>query len=367
LQYDYLVIALGSETRFFGMTEVEKHSFTMKSIDDAIVLRNHVLSILEQANLEKENRHLTKSLLTFIVVGGGFNGIETVGELSDFVRETIKGFYKDIYMSDVRIILVSATDKILEQVDEKLGEWALQKLKERDVEFIMNKHVVGATSTSAKLNDGVIIPCYTIVWAAGVTPTDLVAGLSCEHDKRHGIVVNNYLEVLGHEGEVYALGDCASIPDPHTGKPYPPTAQHAIREAKVAAKNLIYQIDGKQNKKIKFDYKTKGMMAEIGKRTGVATIFGFKMHGFLAWWLWRTYYLANLPTIKKKLKVMSDWTADLIYKPDVAMIKKYMYERHEKEEEIGEDRKDIHKQGDGSVHDKAEKNEDDSSKKVQTK
>ena len=177
---------------------------------------------------------MTKSLLTFIVVGGGFNGIETVGELSDFVKETIKGFYKDIYMSDVRVILVSATDKILEQVDEKLGEWALQKLKERDVEFIMNKHVVGATSTSAKLNDGVIIPCYTIVWAAGVTPTDLVAGLSCEHDKRHGIVVNNYLEVLGHEGEVYALGDCASIPNPHTGKPYPPTAQHAIREAKVA-------------------------------------------------------------------------------------------------------------------------------------
>ena len=170
------------------------------------------------------------------------------------------------------------------------------------------------------MNDGVIIPCYTIVWAAGVTPTDLVAGLSCEHDKRHGIVVNNYLEVLGHEGEVYALGDCASIPDPHTGKPYPPTAQHAIREAKVAAKNLIYQIDEKQNKKIKFDYKTKGMMAEIGKRTGVATIFGFKMHGFLAWWLWRTYYLANLPTIKKKLKVMSDWTADSIYRPDVAMI-----------------------------------------------
>jgi NADH:ubiquinone reductase (H+-translocating) len=368
LQYDYLVIALGSETRFFGMTEVEKHSFTMKSIDDAIILRNHVLSILEQANLEKENRHLTKSLLTFIVVGGGFNGIETVGELNDFVRETIKGFYKDIYMPDVRIILVSATDKILEQVDEKLGEWALQKLKERDVEFIMNKHVVGATSTSAKLNDGVIIPCYTIVWAAGVIPTDLVAGLSCEHDKRHGIVVNNYLEVLGHEGEVYALGDCASIPDPHTGKPYPPTAQHAIREAKVAAKNLIYQIDEKQNKKIKFDYKTKGMMAEIGKRTGVATIFGFKMHGFLAWWLWRTYYLANLPTIKKKLKVMSDWTADLIYKPDVAMIKKYMYEQHEKEEEIGEeDKKDIHKQGDGSVHDKGEKNENDSSKKVQTK
>ena len=338
LKYDYLVIALGSETRFFGMTEVEKHSFTMKSIDDAIAIRNHILSVLEQANLEKENRHLTKSLLTFIVVGGGFNGVETVGELNDFVRETIRTYYKDIYMSDVRVILVSATDKILEQVDEKLGDWALQRLKQKGVEFIMSRHVVGATPNSAKLDDGMVIPCYTIVWAAGVTPTDFVASLSCEHDKRHAVLVNNYLEVLGHEGEVYSLGDCASITNPRTGKPYPPTAQHAVREAKVAAKNIICDIEGKENKKIKFDYKTKGMMAEIGKRTGVATLFGFKVHGFLAWWLWRTYYLGNLPTIKKKLKVMSDWTMDLIYKPDVSMIKKQtLFTREEqREKEEGE-------------------------------
>jgi len=340
LKYDYLVIALGSETRFFGMTEVEKHSFTMKSIDDAIAVRNHILSILEQASLEKENRHLIKSLLTFIVVGGGFNGVETVGELNDFVRETIRTYYKDIYMSDVRVILVSATDKILEQVDGKLGDWALQKLKQKGVEFIMSRHVVGATSTSAKLDDGMVIPCYTIVWAAGVTPTDLVASLSCEHDKRHAVLVNNCLEVLGHEGEVYSLGDCASITNPHTGKPYPPTAQHAVREAKVAAKNIIYDIEGKENKKIKFDYKTKGMMAEIGKRTGVATLFGFKVHGFLAWWLWRTYYLGNLPTIKKKLKVMGDWTMDLIYKPDVSMIKKQtlLIGAKQQEKENGEEK-----------------------------
>jgi NADH:ubiquinone reductase (H+-translocating) len=257
-----------------------------------------------------------------VVVGGGFNGIETVGELNDFVRETIRAYYKSIYMSDVRVILVSATDKILEQVDEKLGEWALQKLKAKGVEFMMNKHVVGATATTAKLDDGMIIPCHTVIWAAGVTPTDLVASLSCEHDKKHAIVVNNFLEIKGYEGEAYALGDCASITDPHTGKSYPPTAQHAVEEAKVAAKNIIYDIEHKQNKKVKFDYKTKGMMAEIGKRTGVATLFGFKVHGFLAWWIWRTYYLSNLPTIKKKLKVMGDWTMDLIYKPDVAMIKK---------------------------------------------
>src|ERR671930_2087571 len=313
------------------MAEVKKHSFTLKSIDDAIAVRNHILSILEQANIEQGNRELTKSLLTFVVVGGGFNGVETVGEINDFVRETIRAYYKDIYMSDVRVILVSATNKILEEVDEKLGEWALQKLKAKGFEFIMNKHVVGATATTAKLDDGMIIPCYTLVWAAGVTSTDLIASLSCEHDKRHAIVVNNFLEVKGYEGQVYALGDCASITDPHTGKPYPPTAQHAVREAKVTAKNIIFDIEGKQNKKVKFDYKTKGMMAEIGKRTGVATLFGFKVHGFLAWWIWRTYYLMNLPTIKKKLKVIGDWTMDLIYKPDVAMIKKQIPIREEKQ------------------------------------
>jgi NADH:ubiquinone reductase (H+-translocating) len=322
LAYDYLVIALGSETRFFGMTDVKMHSFTMKSIDDAIAVRNHILSILEQANIERENRDLTKSLLTFVVVGGGFNGIETVGEINDFIRETVRTYYKNIYMSDIRVILVNAGDKILEQVDEKLGQWALQRLKAKDVEFIMNKQVAGATATTAKLDDGVIIPCHTLIWAAGVTPTDLIASLSCEHDKKHAVVVNSFLELKGYEAQVYALGDCASITDPHTGTPYPPTAQHAVKEAKVVAKNIIYEIEGKQNKKIKFDYKTRGMMAEIGKRTGVATLFGFKVHGFLAWWIWRTYYLSNLPTMKKKLKVMGDWTMDLIYRPDVAMIKK---------------------------------------------
>ena len=122
---------------------------------------------------------------------------------------------------------------------------------------------------------------------------------------------------------MYALGDCASITDPHTEKPYPPTAQHAIRQGKVGAKNIISSVEGKR-KKQKFDYNTKGMMAEIGKRTRVAKLFGFKIHGFVAWWLWRTFYLSNLPTIKKKLKVMGDWTADLLFKQDVAVVKSYM-------------------------------------------
>jgi NADH dehydrogenase len=339
-EYDYLVITLGSQTKFFGMKDVEQYSFTMKSIEDAISIRNHILSLLEQANLEKDNRQLAKQLLTFVIVGGGFNGVETVGEINDFVRQTIKGFYKNIYMSDVRVILINAGEKILEQVDEELGEYALKRLKNKAVEFIMNTDVVAATPSSVKLKNGLTIPCYTVIWAAGITPTKLIADLACEHDKGHRLVANNYLEIPGYEN-VFALGDCASIFDPHTKKPYPPTAQHAIKQGEVAAKNIIYSIDGNESKKIKFDYQTKGMMAEIGKRTGVATIFGIKVHGFMAWWLWRTYYLAILPTSRKKLKILSDWTMDLIYKPDVAMIKKFIKdEEDEQEEKVEEQQKE---------------------------
>jgi NADH dehydrogenase len=329
LKYDYLVIALGSENNFFGNKDIENNSFTMKSIDDAIALRNHIIRILEQANLEQDNHDLRKSLLTFVVVGGGFSGIETVGSVNDFVRDTIRQYYPNIYMTDVRVILVSATDKILEQIDEGLGKFALEKLEENGVEFIMNSKVKGASKEKAKLDNDSEIPCYTIIWTAGVTQNELVVNLNCEHAKGHRILANNYLEVKNYENEVYALGDCASVTDPYTGKPYPPTAQHAIRQSDIVADNIMLSIYAKrrgkekleEDRKKKFDYKTKGMMAQIGKRTGVAILFGkIKLHGFLAWWLWRTYYLANLPTIKKKLKVIGDWTSDVLFKPDVSQV-----------------------------------------------
>src|SRR5439155_10687440 len=333
VKYDYIVIALGSENNFFKMSDVQRCCFTMKGIDDAILLRNHIINVLEQASLEEDNIELRKSLLTFVVAGGGFNGVETVGAINDFIRESVKDYYKNIDMSELRVILIDSEDKLLAEVDEELGEFALEKLRVSGVEFMMRCPVSGATPNSIKLYDGTIIPCYTLIWSAGVTPSKLVAGLPCEHDRGHRIVANNYLEVPGYSG-VYVLGDCASITDRHTGKPYPPTAQHAIRQGKVAAKNIISALKGeKEDKyKVKFDYKTKGMMAEIGKRDGVAILFNkFKLHGFVAWWLWRTYYLANLPTARKKLKVLGDWISDLIFKPDVSMITREEKESGEKQ------------------------------------
>ena len=288
VKYDYLVIALGSENNFFKMSDVKRWSFTMKSINDAIILRNHIINVLEQASIEEDNIEPRKSLLTFVVAGGGFNGVETVGAINDFIRESIKDYYKNIHMSEVRVILIDSNEKLLAEVDEELGEFALEKLKVSGVEFMMKCPVTGATPNTIMLYNGTIIPSYTLIWSAGVTPSKLVAELPCEHDRGHRIVANNYLEVPGYNG-VYVLGDCASITDPHTGKPYPPTAQHAIRQGKVAAKNIISALKGEKGdkNKIKFDYKTKGMMAEIGKRDGVAILFNkFKLHGFLAWWLW---------------------------------------------------------------------------------
>jgi NADH:ubiquinone reductase (H+-translocating) len=336
VKYDYLVIALGSENNFFKMSDVKRWSFTMKSINDAIILRNHIINVLEQASIEEVNIELRKSLLTFVVAGGGFNGVETVGAINDFIRESIKDYYKNIHMSEVRVILIDSNEKLLAEVDEELGEFALEKLKVSGVEFMMKCPVTGATPNTIMLYNGTIIPCYTLIWSAGVTPSKLVAELPCEHDRGHRIVANNYSEVPGYNG-VYVLGDCASITDPHTGKPYPPTAQHAIRQGKVAAKNIISALKGEKGdkNKIKFDYKTKGMMAEIGKRDGVAILFNkFKLHGFLAWWLWRTYYLANLPTARKKLKVLGDWSSDLIFKPDVSMITREEKDSGEEQEKI---------------------------------
>ena len=336
VKYDYLVIALGSENNFFKMSDVKRWSFTMKSINDAIILRNHIINVLEQASIEEDNIEPRKSLLTFVVAGGGFNGVETVGAINDFIRESIKDYYKNIHMSEVRVILIDSNEKLLAEVDEELGEFALEKLKVSGIEFMMKCPVTGATPNTIMLYNGTIIPSYTLIWSAGVTPSKLVAELPCEHDRGHRIVANNYLEVPGYNG-VYVLGDCASITDPHTGKPYPPTAQHAIRQGKVAAKNIISALKGEKGdkNKIKFDYKTKGMMAEIGKRDGVAILFNkFKLHGFLAWWLWRTYYLANLPTARKKLKVLGDWSSDFIFKPDVSMITREEKDSGEEQEKI---------------------------------
>jgi NADH dehydrogenase len=326
LKYDYLVLALGGETNFFGMAQVAKCAFTMKSIDDAMILRNHVINMLEQADVESENKELKRSLITFVVVGGGFSGVETVGELNDFVRESIKHYYHNLEDKDVKIILVNSGKRILPEVTEELAEFALQKLRKDGVEVILNTRLVGAEIDTVTLSDGAAISCNTLIWTGGISPNSIIKNLACDHDKSGRIIANNHLEIMGFN-DAFAIGDCACIQDPRTGNPYPPTAQHALRQARVAANNIISVINTADAKKVIFDYKTKGMMALIGQRNGVGILFGHKVHGFIAWWFWRSYYLGNLPTLEKKLRVSVDWFIDLFFKRDVTRLKTLTVER----------------------------------------
>jgi NADH dehydrogenase len=275
LNYDYLVVALGSETNFFGMTEVARNAFTIKTISDAIVLRNHVINMLEQADLEHDDISLRKSLMTFVVVGGGFSGVETVGELNDFIRDS----------NDVRIILVNSGRRILPEVTDDLASFALQKLRESGVKVMLNTRLIAVTRDGVSLNDGIGISTNTMVWAGGARPDSLISGLQCKHDNSGRMITNNYLEVQGHEDSAFALGDCASIIDPNTGNPCPPTAQHALRQGKIAANNIFSRIresEHNHNKKKVFDYKTKGVMTLIGRRNGVGILLGHKVQGFIA-------------------------------------------------------------------------------------
>ena len=326
LEYDYLVLSLGSETNFFGMNDVADYAFTIKNIGDAMSIRNHIINMLEQADVEHQDLDLKKRLMTFVVVGGGFSGVETVGELNDFVRESIKYFYHNIEMSDIRIVLVNSMGRILPEVTEDLSEFALQRIRKNGVEVLLNTRLTGVDANSISLSDGMKITTYTVIWAGGNKPNPLLSDLECEHDKSGRILTDNYLEVQGYNDSVFALGDCACITDPYTSKVCPPTAQHALRQAKVVANNIsaLIKHKGKKSTKInkkRFDYKTKGMMALIGKKNGVGILFGYKIHGFLAWAIWRFYYLSTLPTMQKKVRVMVDWFIDLIFKRDVTRLK----------------------------------------------
>ncbi len=246
LEFDYLVIALGGKTNFFGNKNIEKHSLTIKTLGDAIAIRNQVISMLESADQEEDSEILSK-LLTFVVVGGGFSGVETIGEINDFVRESAEKFYRNIDVEKIRIVLVSAGEKILPEIGE-LGEYAVESLTKNGVEIIKNTKLVDADVDHVVLDNGMKIPCATLIWAGGVTVDPVISKLETEHSPRGNVMVDKFLKLKNYPN-VYALGDCASIIDERTKKPYPPTAQHAVREAKIVSENIISSVLGKNSEK----------------------------------------------------------------------------------------------------------------------
>ena len=311
MEYDHLVLALGSVTNFYGLPGLEERALTMKSLADAIQLRNRLIAHLEEADTEC-CAAVRRPLLTFVVAGGGFAGVETMAGINDFVREAVH-FYPNLSPREIRMVLVHPGPVILPELSEKLGAYAQKKLAGRGVEVRLNTKVLGVSQEQVELSDGAALGARTLVWTAGTSAHPLVASLPCRKE-RGRVVTNENLEVEGWPG-VWALGDCALIPDGKNGGYYPPTAQHAIREARVLAHNLATAVRG--GKKKAFSFVTIGQLAAIGRRTGVANILGWNFSGFLAWWLWRTIYLSKLPRFEKKLRVALDWTLDLLFSKDL--------------------------------------------------
>ena len=310
LDYDYLIIAMGSTDNFFGNRNLEKHTFTIKTLEDAISIRNHVINALESADVES-NPVLQDKLSNFVVIGGGFAGVEVAAEINHFVKDAAEHFYKNIQPENMRVILISARNSVLPELGTELGEYSLQYLKKSGIEVITNTKAVDAGEDFVLLSDNTIIPCATMIWAGGVVVEPIIKSLKAEHGPSGRIAVNDSLQVQGLSN-VFAIGDAAYLADKSTGESYPPTAQIAIRQAKQVASNLKLMI--KHNKSPEpFTYANRGVMATIGKRTGVALLRDQKLHGSIAWFLWRFFYLSNLPTREKKIRVGVEWFLDLFF------------------------------------------------------
>jgi len=343
IHYDFLIVALGSETNFFGMADVEKNAYTMKTLNDAVMLRNRIIDMLEQAENET-NPILRKSFLNFVVVGGGFAGIETAGELMDLLLD-VRKYYPSIQKDDLKVIVLEAMGEILPGFNKKLASFAKQKLKERGIDIQLKKAVTSFDGNEVTIKtldetpkDSIdqseinSIITKTLIWTAGITPVNTIKRSMFKTEKGK-IVVNNFLEVPKFPG-VFAIGDCALFVDPITNRPFPPTAQIAEAQAKMAAKNLISLI--KNSEKEKFVYHSKGQLAIIGKRTGIATFLGMNISGFLAWLIWRNVYLSKIPTFDKKTRVFLDWIIDLFFDRDVSRLKIMKRETEKEYKELDE-------------------------------
>jgi NADH dehydrogenase len=316
LAYDHLILSLGSTSNFFGLPGLEERALTMKSLADASGLRNRLIEHLEEADTECAAKACARGpLLTCVVAGGGFAGVETIAAINDFVRGAVR-FYPNLGNESIRMVLVHSGETILPELCEKLGRYAARKLAERGIELRLGVRVTGMSDTAVQLSDGSALDTRMLVWTAGTAPHALLSTLPCASE-RGRIVVDEHLEVKDRPG-VWAVGDCAVVPDGKTGRSCPPTAQHALRQGRVLARNVLAAIDG--GKKKPFRFATVGQLAAIGRRTGVANVFGVNFSGFVAWWLWRTIYLAKLPRAEKKIRVALDWTLDLLFSKDLVQL-----------------------------------------------
>jgi NADH dehydrogenase len=315
LSYDHLVIALGNVTSFAGQPGLAEHALPFKYLGDALAIRNRVIHTLEEADIER-SPDARRALLTFVVAGGGFSGVEAVAELNDFVRKAARSF-RNVPRAEIRVVLLHAGPLILPELPASLGRFAQMLLARRGVEIKLNRRLEGATADGALLDGGERIATRTLVSTVPSMPNPLVAALGCKKE-RGRLVVDEHLALPDHPG-VWAIGDCAWSIDARSGEPAPPTAQHATRQARCVAQNIVATLHGAPRRA--FSFRALGKMGSLGHRSAVAEIFGVRLSGFLAWWLWRTVYLMKLPGLDRKIRVAMDWTLDLVLPPDIVQLK----------------------------------------------
>jgi NADH:ubiquinone reductase (H+-translocating) len=310
IEYEDLVVALGAVARTLPIPGLAEHALGFKTIADAIHLRNHVLRRLEAASATDSPAHRRREL-TFVFVGAGYAGVEALAELSDLVRDALR-YYPRIGNEPQRWILVDAAPKILPEIPPRLGDYAARELSKREVDIRVETTLEAVGPHSARLSDGETFLTHTVVWTAGVRPNAAVSRLGLPLDDRGRVPVDPTLRVEGEE-HVWALGDCARVPNEATPGDFdPPTSQHALRQARRLAKNLS------RGERRPYRYRMLGQVATLGRYKGIADVLGLRLRGFIGWFVTRTYHLYQLPLISRKLRVVADWTVALFFRRDIA-------------------------------------------------
>jgi NADH:ubiquinone reductase (H+-translocating) len=316
LRYDRLVVSHGSVSRVLPLPGLAEHAVGFKTLADAIWLRNHVIDCLEKAD-EAEDERLREQLLTFLFVGGGYAGLEALAELQDFAAEALR-FYPRARLAGMRWILVEAADRVLLETDARLAEYACRELRGRGIDIRVGTTLEEVTADSARISTGETIPTRTVVWTAGAVPHPSIRNLGLPLNERGRIVVDDHMRVQG-EQDVWAIGDCAAVPDPaKRGAPTPPTSQHAIRQGRAVARNVAASLGVGHPKP--FGYRTRGQFVNLGRYKAVASVFGLTMRGFPAWWLARTYHISQIPGPARKVRAVMDWTVGLPFARDIAEV-----------------------------------------------
>jgi len=311
-RYDQLVVALGSTSRTLPIPGLAEHAIGLKTLPEAIALRNRLMRALEEAEVVDDEAR-RRRLLTFVVIGAGYAGLEGIAELQDFAAHVCK-LYPRARVTGLRFVLVEARERVMPEIQPSLAAFAEKELRRRGIELRLGNTVEEITADGVRLADGEEIPSQHVCWTAGVKPVPVVAELGFPLGPQGRIVTDQACRVEGFPG-VWAIGDAAAIPDPaQPDRPCPPTAQHAMRQGKLVARNVAAVLHGSEPEP--FTYETLGVFVDMGRYKAVAETMGVRWRGFPAWFLARTYHLLLMPGLKRRLRVVTDWTVDLFFSRD---------------------------------------------------